>query len=259
MGNTSFYGPGMIIDTTKPITVVTQFITADGTATDALTAIKRFYVQNGNVIPNSVSNIAGVPAQNYVSDSWCTAQKTAFGDINSFSAKGGLTAMGQSMDRGQVLVLSIWDDHAVDRLWLDSTYPTTSTKPGAARGTCPITSGQPTDVETNSPNPSVTFSNLKIGPLGSTFSSSTGSGGGTPSSSSSVAGSKTTSTSQAASVLRRAVVAIVDRLSIGDSVVVLVGRGLLSAFLYILARSATRGTLSACKVLSRPAGCFSML
>lgn len=201
MGNTSFYGPGMIVDTSKTITVVTQFITADGTATGALTSIKRFYVQNGKVIPNSVSNIAGVPSQNYVSDAWCTAQKTVFGDTNSFSAKGGLTAMGKSMDRGQVLVLSIWDDHAVNMLWLDSTYPTTSSKPGAARGTCATTSGTPADVESNSPNSSVTFSNLKIGPIGSTFSGGTGGGGGggTPSSSSSVGGSKTISTSKAAS------------------------------------------------------------
>jgi cellulose 1,4-beta-cellobiosidase len=199
MGNTSFYGPGMIVDTTKPITVVTQFITADGTATGTLSAIKRFYVQNGVVIPNSVSNIAGVPAQNYVSDSWCVAQKTAFGDTNSFTAKGGLTTMGQSMDRGQVLVLSIWDDHAVDMLWLDSTYPTNSTSPGAARGSCAITSGQPTDVEANSPNSSVTFSNIKIGPIGSTFSGSTGGGGGGGTSTSSVAASKTSTTSKAAS------------------------------------------------------------
>lgn len=178
MGNHSFYGVGKIVDTTKPFTIVTQFITDTGAASGKLSAIKRFYVQGGKVIPNSVSNIAGIPAQNYVSDSWCTTQKSVFGDTNSFSAKGGLNAMGQSMDRGQVLVLSIWDDHAVNMLWLDSTYPTTSTKLGAARGECPTTSGKPTDVETNSPNSSVTYSNIRIGPIGSTYSAGSSSGGG---------------------------------------------------------------------------------
>lgn len=191
MGNTSFYGPSMIVDTSKTITVVTQFITSDGTASGTLSQIKRFYVQNGKVIPNSMSNIAGIDAVNAISDNFCTQQKTAFGDTNSFAAKGGLTAMGQSMDRGQVLVLSIWDDHAVNMLWLDSTYPTTSTKPGAARGTCPTTSGQPTDVESNYPNSSVTYSNIKIGPIGSTFNSGSGTGTG---STTTAGGSKTTTT-----------------------------------------------------------------
>lgn len=31
MGNHSFYGPGKIVDTASKFTVVTQFITADGT------------------------------------------------------------------------------------------------------------------------------------------------------------------------------------------------------------------------------------
>ena len=47
MGNHSFFGPSMIVDTTSPFTVVTQFITDDGTTTGTLSEIKRFYVQNG--------------------------------------------------------------------------------------------------------------------------------------------------------------------------------------------------------------------
>jgi len=53
MGVDSFYGTGMTVDTSKPVTVVTQFITADGTDAGALSQIKRFYVQGGKVIPNS--------------------------------------------------------------------------------------------------------------------------------------------------------------------------------------------------------------
>lgn len=42
MGNTTFYGPGKTIDTTKVFTVVTQFITSDGTSSGSLSEIKRF-------------------------------------------------------------------------------------------------------------------------------------------------------------------------------------------------------------------------
>lgn len=51
--------------------------------------------------------------------------------------------MGAAMDRGLVLVMSIWDDHDADMLWLDSTYPKHKTTPGGPRGSCPITSGDP--------------------------------------------------------------------------------------------------------------------
>ena len=55
MGVKDFYGTGMAVDTSKPMTVVTQFITDDGTDAGNLKSIHRFYVQNGKVIPNSNS------------------------------------------------------------------------------------------------------------------------------------------------------------------------------------------------------------
>lgn len=57
MGNTSFYGKGLTVDTSKVFSIVTQFITADGTDTGTLSEIRRFYVQNGKTIPNSVSKV----------------------------------------------------------------------------------------------------------------------------------------------------------------------------------------------------------
>ncbi|KAI0033632.1 cellobiohydrolaseI [Vararia minispora EC-137] len=184
MGNETFLGSGsgFTIDTTQKITVVTQFFTADNTSTGALSEIRRFYVQNGKVIPNSFSNVAGMTTQhNSISDNFCTAQKTAFGDTNSFSSNGGLVQMGTAMDAGMVLVMSVWDDHAVNMLWLDSDYPTTApaTQPGISRGPCATTSGVPATVEAQSPNAQVTYSNIKFGPIGSTFSSS-GTGGSSP-------------------------------------------------------------------------------
>lgn len=170
MGDTSFYGKGLTVDTSSKFTVVTQFITNDGTTTGTLSEIRRFYVQNGVVIPNSQSSVAGVTG-NSISDSFCAAQKTAFGDTNDFQTKGGLATVSAALKTGMVLVMSIWDDHAAQMLWLDAPYPPTkdASAPGVTRGTCSPSSGAPTDVETNSASASVTFSNIKWGPINSTY------------------------------------------------------------------------------------------
>lgn len=70
-----------------------------------------------------------------------------------------------------VLVMSIWDDYAAEMLWLDSDYPTTSSpsSPGVSRGPCATSSGQPSQIESQSSGASVSFSNIKFGPIGSTF------------------------------------------------------------------------------------------
>jgi cellulose 1,4-beta-cellobiosidase len=174
VGVKDYYGPGSTIDTGKKITVVTQFITSDGTPTGALTEVRRLWVQNGKVFQNAKVNFPGVKNYDAVTDQFCADIKSVFGDKNDFATKGGLKAMGAALDRGMVLVMSLWDDHAAQMLWLDSNYPTNAdpTKPGIARGTCPITSGKPEDVERDSPNASVTFSNIKWGDLNTTFTAS---------------------------------------------------------------------------------------
>ncbi|QRV72290.1 beta-1,4-D-glucan cellobiohydrolase [Ceratobasidium sp. AG-Ba] len=206
MGVKNFYGPGsgFTIDTTKKITVVTQFITADGTAGGALSEIRRLYVQNGVVVANSKTNISGMSAYDSVSDAFCSAQKTAFSDANTFSQKGGLGKMSKAFDAGMVLVLSIWDDHTANMLWLDSNYPTDlpATQPGVARGTCATTSGVPADLESQIPNAQVVYSNIRFGDIGSTYTGTTGTttsaGSGSGSTSSSTtAKPATTSTSSA--------------------------------------------------------------
>jgi len=168
-GDKSFYGPGLTVDTKKKFTVVTQFITSDGTANGSLKEIRRIYIQDGKVIQNSKNLIAGLGPYDSITEQYCTDQKAAFGDTDSFKAKGGMKGMEAGLRNGMVLALSIWDDHNVNMLWLDSTYPTDSTKPGAARGTCPITSGDPKDVEANVPNASVVYSNIKVGDIGTTY------------------------------------------------------------------------------------------
>jgi cellulose 1,4-beta-cellobiosidase len=184
MGDQTFLGPGLTVDTNSPITVVTQFITSDNTTTGTLSEIRRIYVQNGKVIQNSNTNLAGIsPPVNSISDAFCAAQKTAVGDTNSFAAHGGMATIGAALKKGMVLALSIWDDHAAGMLWLDSDYPTTAspTAPGVSRGPCSATSGNPPTVETTEANDYVVFSDIKFGALGSTFSatgSGTGTGGG---------------------------------------------------------------------------------
>ncbi|KXG52935.1 Concanavalin A-like lectin/glucanases superfamily [Penicillium griseofulvum] len=172
MGDQSFYGPDKTVDTTSPFTVVTQFITDDGTSSGTLSEIKRFYVQNGKVIANSMSTISAATG-NSITESFCSAQKTAFKDTDVFAKHGGMAGMGAGLADGMVLVMSLWDDHHSNMLWLDSTFPVdaSSTTPGAARGSCDISSGSPEDVEANHPNAYVVYSNIKVGPLGSTFDS----------------------------------------------------------------------------------------
>jgi cellulose 1,4-beta-cellobiosidase len=192
MGDTSFYGSGMTVDTTAPFTVVTQFIG------EPLTEIKRFYVQNGKVIPNSETQIPGTTG-NSITTEFCDAQKTAFGDNNVFDSHGGLSKIGDALSAGMTLVMSIWDDHYSDMLWLDSTYPTNSTGLGAARGTCATDSGVPFIIESANADASVTFSNIRFGPMNSTFDSSAVESGTTPGSSSSAAAGQVSTSSAVSS------------------------------------------------------------
>lgn len=170
-GNKTFYGPGsdFNVDTTKKVTVVTQFIKgSDG----KLSEIKRFYVQNGKVISNPESKIAGNPG-NSITSTFCKAQKEIFKDRDVFEERGGFSAMSDAVAAPMVLVMSLWHDHHSNMLWLDSTYPEGSTLPGADRGSCAADSGDPTELEQTVPNSNVAFSNIKFGPVGSTFGEST--------------------------------------------------------------------------------------
>ncbi len=56
-------------------------------------------------------------------------------------------------------------------LWLDSSYPLDKdpSEPGVARGSCPQDSGAPDDVRESAANAKVTYSNIKFGPVGSTY------------------------------------------------------------------------------------------
>lgn len=163
----------MTVDSTQKMRVITQFITADGTPEGDLVEVRRLFEQNGQVFEHPYSAIDTLDTQyNSITDDMCNAHKGAFGDINDFYLKGGVYAMGDAMDDGMVLVMSLWDDYDVDMLWLDSTYPTDKTTWGGPRGTCSTDSGKPEDVENNNPSSNVTFSSIRIGDIGSTYGDS---------------------------------------------------------------------------------------
>merc|ERR1712232_1098739 len=160
-------GKGGTVDSSQKMTVVTQFITEDGTDSGALKEIRRHYVQNGKKIDTPQLSV-GSKTFNSISDEFCKAEVGLFKDHTNFLDKGGLASMDKAMTAGMVLVMSLWDDHKVNMLWLDSTYPVGGTAPGDARGSCSADSGKPDDVEKNSPDASVTFSNVRFGEIGST-------------------------------------------------------------------------------------------
>jgi cellulose 1,4-beta-cellobiosidase len=71
-----------------------------------------------------------------------------------------------------VLSFSLWLDDTAQMLWLDGDYPPGAdpTKPGVSRGPCGPDSGKREDILDEQPDASVTFSNIKIGDIGSTYS-----------------------------------------------------------------------------------------
>jgi len=169
-GVKDFYGAGsdFTVDTSKPFTVVTQFITDDGTDDGDISEIRRFYVQDGKTIDNAKTTVSGLDTFDSISEATCEAQKKVFGEDDTHKSHGGLKGMSDAIGRGMVLVMSIWDDGAANMLWLDSVYPPEATGPGAERGPCSTDSGKPDDVEKENPDAYAAFTNVKVGEIGST-------------------------------------------------------------------------------------------
>ncbi|RLN92079.1 hypothetical protein BBJ28_00010194, partial [Nothophytophthora sp. Chile5] len=172
MGNKTFFGPGseFTIDTTAVFSVVTRFITDDGTADGSLSEITRFYVQDGVSYEMPYATWTGITDMNSLTEDQCSAAKTEFGDEDDHATKGGLEQLGLAMKRGMVLTMSLWTDNAANCLWLDSDYPVASdaSEPGVSRGTCATTTGVPDDVISEQPDATVVFSNIRFGDIGST-------------------------------------------------------------------------------------------
>merc|ERR1712115_499768 len=135
--------------------------------TGKLVEVKQFYTQDGKKIEHPSYTVNG-NQHDSITDDFCKDWVAETKDGTNFLEKGGLGQIEKAIDAGVVLVMSLWDDHYANMLWLDSTYPVDSTDPGAARGTCGTDSGVPADVESKHPDSHVIFSDIKFGPIGST-------------------------------------------------------------------------------------------
>jgi hypothetical protein len=148
----TFYGQGSSfqVDTSKVHTVVTQFISTDGTDAGDLKEIRRLYVQGGKVIKNVKASIGG-GSYDSVTDDFCKASGA------TVNADTNLKQMGASLKRGHVLVFALWD--STDGMaWLD------------AKENGPCTGSETASVlRRQSPDATVTYSNLKFGDLDSTY------------------------------------------------------------------------------------------
>lgn len=174
-GVRGFYGPGaqFELDSTKPFTVKTTFITDDGTDYGNVVEVRRTYVQNGKNIHNPKASFQGLSSYDSLKDDTCAEQKTFFNrsGTNDFRSMGGMTQMGHSLGRGMVLALSIWDDAADNMQWLDGWEPENvkvPNNPGADRGPCARDSGDPKETRRANPDAYVTYSNIRYGDIGST-------------------------------------------------------------------------------------------
>ncbi|KAF2279190.1 putative endo-beta-1,4-glucanase celB, partial [Westerdykella ornata] len=141
-----FYGPGLKVDTSKPFTVVTQFPAKNG----VLQEVIRYYIQDGKVIQNAARNVTGP-----IDDAYC-----ARNGAEMFAKLGAHKGMGESMSRGMVLAMSIWWDEGGFMNWLDS----------GDSGPCSATEGDPKVIQTVEKNPTVKFSQIRWGEIGSTVS-----------------------------------------------------------------------------------------
>jgi cellulose 1,4-beta-cellobiosidase len=176
-GVRSFFGKGSSksVDTSLPFTVITQFLSEKNSNDGSLTEIRRLYKQNGKLIPEPPATAPGLGKVNSITDSYCATQKSLFGGSNApnaFKAQGGMKQMGEALQRGMVLAMSIWHDAGGSMHWLDSVVPETADpeSPGAARGSCPVSGGKPSQIQKEQPDAVVQFSKIRIGEIGSTYS-----------------------------------------------------------------------------------------
>lgn len=176
LGDHPYYGrgEGNKVDTTRPFTVVTQFFSNTTTAGEKeLSAIKRLYLQDGKLIATSTIGVPGYDsASDTITDDFCAKNKQIFGGVNAFANQGGLRQMGEALDRGMVLVFSVWHDAGSAMKWLDGTFPPGAdpeTQPGTGRGPCLPEEGHADDIQKDASWTEVKFSNVKSGEIGSTF------------------------------------------------------------------------------------------
>lgn len=110
--------------------------------------------------------VEGVPSQNFLDNEYCNAT-----GADKYMDLGATEGMGAAMSRGMVLVFSIWWDKGSFMEWLDGL--------GSNAGPCNATEGDPEVIKSIQPDTQVTFSQIRWGDIGSTFSGSANGTNGT--------------------------------------------------------------------------------
>jgi cellulose 1,4-beta-cellobiosidase len=137
---------GGTIATSQKVTVVTQFI---GTGT-VLEEIRRFYVVSGKIVYNPKVTVAG---QQFDSITSAFCQRAGFQTSDWHT----LNQLAASFARRHVFVFSLWDSDNMQ--WLD----------GQSAGNGPCAQQSTANIEASHPGMTVTWSNLKVGDLDSTY------------------------------------------------------------------------------------------
>jgi cellulose 1,4-beta-cellobiosidase len=165
-GATSFYGPDKILNTKLPFTVVTQFITEDGTAEGDLIEIKRFYKQGGKRIENPMSQVERMEG-NSISESFCWSQNNVFG-TKGFQKHWGIGSLSKSLRAGMVMSIGIWDDKYTNGQWLDGKWPSNGTQEqdGVMRGDCEVETLS--QLQQSHGRLGVRFGRIRLGGIGET-------------------------------------------------------------------------------------------
>lgn len=143
--NYESYGLGLEVDTTRPFTVISQYPADEN---GVLQSYHRMYIQDGKLIDNGAVNVTDLPQIDYLNDELCEAT-----GAERYMDLGATKGMGEAMERGMVLAMSIWWDEDGFMQWLD----------GGEAGPCNETEGDPAVIREKQPDTEVIFSNIKWG------------------------------------------------------------------------------------------------
>jgi cellulase len=150
LGSRDFYGLRGTVDTSKPFTVVTQFLADDQIDSSTLIDIRRIYIQDGRSINNSLVHLDHHLFDSITSD-FCRKSRA-----KSFHHHGGLAAMGEALRDGMVLVMGIWGGEYMS--WLDC----------SGGGPCKKKEDRESFIKKHSPDTKVKFSDIRWGDIDST-------------------------------------------------------------------------------------------
>jgi cellulose 1,4-beta-cellobiosidase len=112
------------MDTSKKLTVVTQFISDNGSQNEILKEVRRSDLQNGNVL-ETVATIQIGKLYNTIENDSCMNGSV---EDDTYMHLGGYAAFTKSLRMGAILTMSFWTDGSMR--WLDEIDGWPCTSPG---------------------------------------------------------------------------------------------------------------------------------